>query len=297
MNVSYNGTEYTSFLDFLTAFLNQQYAYDWYDAVQNPGTFTGFSAKEDISLNGSSVFNQHTFVSSIEDPYSPGLTVPFYERYQSNYPLVTTGEFYYFKVGGTEEIISINNLDFYKLWAFNFYSNADGSGNLKSSYAGENVWFNSLIENIATSIANPTIINPENTPLLSNFELIALTANGFSASLDIESWRIGYFDYNFSADLLADQTDFSSTKNISFTYDATLDKVTISFNPGTQYYVPFLNQYLPTMTDQVNVTLEYQMGTPSLSDFSNVKTITPDEMTPLLHDAWIEWGGLGTFFR
>ncbi|MCX5775386.1 MAG: hypothetical protein NTV44_03365, partial [Firmicutes bacterium] len=160
MTVNYKGTEYTSFLTFLTAFLNQQYQYDWYDAAQNPGTFAGFSAKEDILLNGNSIFNQHTFVSSIEDPYNASLVVPFYERYQSAYPLYTTSYFTFFKVGGTEEIISINNLNFYKLWAFDFYTLADGSGALKSDYAGESVWFNSLIENIATSIANPTVINP-----------------------------------------------------------------------------------------------------------------------------------------
>jgi|GEM_PF-3529211 len=297
MSVSYKGTEYTSFLGFLTAFMNQQYAYDWYDATNKPGTFTGFSAKEDIILNGNSIFDQHTFISSIEDPYNPSLTVPFYERYQSLYPLYTSGDFYYFKVGGKEEIISINNLDFYKLWAFEFYSNADGSGNLKSSYAGENVWYNSLIENIATSIANPTIINPENAPLLSNFHLISQNGDSFTASLDIKSWRLGYFEYNFTAALLADQNDFTSTTTITFAYDSTQDKVTITFTPGTQFYLPFLDQYLPSAADVVGITLEYQMGTPSVSNFDNVRTITSDQMTPLLHDAWIEWGGLGTFFR
>jgi hypothetical protein len=296
-NITYKSTDYTTFIGFLNGYLGQITDYQRPQLGGGTASHPQFSATEVILLNGEPVLHEYTFLSSIADPYNGALMVPFYERYQSYYPALSPYEFYIAMIVSPEPVTEYNTLTYFRLQDFNFYTGTDGLGNFNGQYGAGSFWYNPIIENMTYNIGNASIIDPVNSTVLKNFQVISQSNGSFEATFDVVSWRLGYFDYNLTAAQLIDQTDFTSTVTLHFVFDATTDKLTITYDPGTKFILPFANQYTPTVSDDILVTIEYRIGNVDWTTFEGVKTFTAEELSPLMRQAWTSWGGLGTFLK
>jgi hypothetical protein len=296
--ITYKSTNYSTFLGFLTGYLTQ------FNDVELPHlgsdstlSHPEFSATEIILLNDEPVLEEHTFLSSIADPYNASSMVPFYERYQSYYPAYSPNGLTIAMILSREPITEYNGVVHFRLQDFTFYTGIDGLGNFNGQYSASDFWYNPIVENMLENVSNPSIVNPFNSTVVRNFQVVSQSGGSFEVTLDVVSWRLGYFDYNLTAAELIDQTDFTSTITLHFAFDAALDQLTLSYNPSTKFVLPFANDYVPTATDTVLVTMQYQIGTVDWTSFDHVKTFSTTELSGLLNQAWVSWGGLGTFLK
>lgn len=299
MEISYKNTTFTNFLPFLQTYISQPHAMDWSRVCFGQDTPTPYYATEDIHLNNESIFHTHTVVTDIEDPFNPGSSVPFYQRYQTALPEWTTSDFYFTRIGSQEPFVLYSpNMIYYRLFEYDFYSKADGSGATEAGFAGYSApWYNPLIENIYTNVINDSVIADPAHPVLSNFSIIRQDANGFEVALDILSWRLYYIDANFAASLLKDQYDFNSTVTLNFSFSYADDELHLSFDPSKTLYLPYSNQYSATATDEVTVDIVYHMGKVDYNTFPESKSFEASDLTSMVRDAWVAGGSSGQFLK
>ena len=86
MTISYKDQTYSNFFSFLIAYYKPLVQFNFDDIVNGKKEYLPFNISEDVIYNGESLFHMHTQLTKVANPYKEDEMIPYYNRYQTNFP-------------------------------------------------------------------------------------------------------------------------------------------------------------------------------------------------------------------
>ncbi len=285
MTISYKDQTYSNFFSFLIAYYKPLVQFNFDDIVNGKKEYLPFNISEDVIYNGESLFHMHTQLTKVANPYKEDEMIPYYNRYQTNFPQYNENGYYLALFGALDKMIYFNSRNaYYYLYNYAFESQAEDINIIKATYAPNtnHHLYNPLFEDLYEHINNKSYYENTNPPVFSNFKIISQTSDSFTVTLDILAWRIAYVSNSVDINLLKDPNDFWSTISLQFSFDKNKKELIFSFDPTASYYIPFLsNQELkPNETFSIVYKLSYQEL--PFNYFTNYYYPTSSEITNLV---------------